>query len=170
VGAGCSVMIEGVRIWHMEESVCAKGGYCLCSTVEFFGQGIGRGAWDTVMERSTSQIMHVFVTHNPTDHVMRPPHRCCMGELGLVRLCCGFRGVGCQNASQVNTERGTEDKRAKKGVGESREVVEKQGRRKPAGGRGVVCRVVCLLPAYFFCLPRISKVLVKRTANAAMAM
>src|SRR2546425_9668079 len=58
--------------------------------------------------------------------VMRPPHRCCMGELGLVRLCCGFRGVGCQNASQVNTERGTEDKRAKKGVGESREVVRSE--------------------------------------------
>ena len=91
-----------------------------------------------MLDQNTKLLLlkYLFVTHNPTGQTARLPHECCMGELGLVRLCCGVRGVGCQNASQVNTERGTEDKRAKKGGGGSREVVEKQGRPKPAGGQG----------------------------------
>ncbi len=40
-------------------------------------------------------MVHLLWAHNLTDHATWLPHGCCMGERGLVRSWCGFRGVGC---------------------------------------------------------------------------
>ena len=63
--------------------------------MEFLAQGIGGGSQDPVVERSTSRIVHLLSVYDPTGSTARQPHGYCMGERGLVRSWCGFRGVGC---------------------------------------------------------------------------
>ena len=159
-------MIGGVRIWHMEESVCAKGGYCLCSTVEFFGQGIG-----------TRCLGRCHGAQHLTDYACicnTQPHGSCNAAasqmlhggagIGALVMRCSWGGLPeCFAGEHGGSDRGVRASPGAAGSG-AEEMTQ------PRALVGLLVWGMSLRPRYFFCLPRSSMVLPNRTTIAVMAM